>query len=90
MLIIQLFGKIIIKWKKKFRIKFIPFYLFTIRFAGFSPLIISSCNSTDGDIRVIYLNNTVDVDAFLNPLALLLCYYTLAIASGFILDGKVC
>lgn len=29
------------------------------------------------------------MDAFLNPIALLVCYYTLAIASSFILDRKV-
>ncbi|XP_055299198.1 piezo-type mechanosensitive ion channel component isoform X29 [Sitodiplosis mosellana] len=59
-----------------------------IRLLGFSPLIVSSCNSTSGDIRVIYLNQTLDVDAFLNPVALLLCYYALVISSGFILDAK--
>lgn len=56
---------------------------------GFSPLLVSSCNSTSGDIRVIYLNRTFDLDAFLNPVALLLCYYALVISSGFILDTKV-
>ncbi|XP_055299196.1 piezo-type mechanosensitive ion channel component isoform X28 [Sitodiplosis mosellana] len=60
-----------------------------IRLLGFSPLIVSSCNSTSGDIRVIYLNQTLDVDAFLNPVALLLCYYALVISSGFILDAKL-
>ncbi|XP_031619369.1 piezo-type mechanosensitive ion channel component isoform X2 [Contarinia nasturtii] len=59
-----------------------------IRLLGFSPLIVSSCNSTTGDIRVIYLNQMLDLDAFLNPVALLLCYYALIISSGFILDAK--
>lgn len=62
---------------------------FLFRFVGFSPLLVSSCNDTDGDIRVIHLNDTLDLDAFLNPLALLLCYYVLAISSKFILDAKV-
>lgn len=62
---------------------------FFFRFAGFSPLIVSACNGTDGDIRVLHLNDSVDLDAFLNPIALLLCYYVLAIASSFILDAKV-
>lgn len=57
--------------------------------AGFSSLIMSSCNLTGGDIRVIYLNNTIDIDAFLNPIALILCYYALTISSRFILDAKV-
>lgn len=56
---------------------------------GFSPLLVSSCNSTSGDIRVMYLNRSFDMDAFLNPVALLLCYYALVISSGFILDTKV-
>lgn len=64
--------------------------IFTVHsLLGFSPLIVSSCNSTFGDIRVIYLNHTLDLDAFLNPVALLLCYYALIISSGFILDAKV-
>lgn len=70
----------------------IGIFLFSFCFyslAGFSPLIVSSCNETDGDIRVIHLNNTVDLDAFLNPIALLLCYYVLAISSRFILNAKV-
>lgn len=58
-------------------------------YASFSPLIISTCNSTDGDIRVIKLNTDVDLDAYLNPIALILCYYILAISSQFILDTKV-
>lgn len=49
----------------------------------------SSCNETDGDIRVIHWNSNVDLDAFLNPIALLLCYYVLAVSSKFILDAKV-
>lgn len=56
---------------------------------GLSPLIISSCNSTDGDIRIILMNNNIDLDAFLNPIALILCYYTLVISSAFILNAKV-
>lgn len=62
---------------------------FAFRFSGLSPLILSSCNSTDGDIRVLTVNTDLEIDAFLNPLALLLCYYTLAIASSFILNQKV-
>lgn len=67
-------------------------FLFAYRFLGFSPLLISTCNatnSTPGDIRIIYYNETLDLDAFLNPIALLLCYYTLVIASSLILDTKV-
>lgn len=67
-------------------------WLFVYRFLGFSPLLTSTCNvtnTTSGDIRVIYLNKTLDLDAFFNPVALLLCYYVLVISSGFILDTKV-
>lgn len=65
------------------------FYFNFPRFAGFSPLILSWCNSTGGDIRELTINDAVDTDAFLNPIALLVCYYTLAITSRFILDRKV-
>lgn len=71
------------------KFRFVLWIQFRFRFAGFSPLLVSSCNETDGDIRVIHLNDALDLDAFLNPVALLLCYYVLAIASKFILDAKV-
>lgn len=54
------------------------------RFLGFSPLIISNCTTTDVD-----LNIDLDLDAFLNPVALFLCYYILAISSSFVLNQKV-
>lgn len=61
-----------------------------IRFLGFSPLVISQCDGLNSsDIRIIEYNTTVDVDSYLNPLAILLCYYTLAITSSLILNNKV-
>lgn len=77
----------------KININWILFYNLSFRFLGFSPLLISTCNVTnstpEGDIRIIYLNQTLDLDAFLNPIALLLCYYVLVISSDFILNTKV-
>lgn len=60
-----------------------------LRFIGFAPLIISNCDAPDKDIRIIYYNNEVQFDSYLNPLAILFCYYSLAIVSSFILNTTV-
>lgn len=78
---------LVVRHIKESETEMIHFFCYSL--LGFSPLLQSSCNSTSGDIRVIYLNETLDLDAFLNPVALLLCYYVLVISSGFILDAKV-
>lgn len=63
-----------------------------IRFIGFSPLVLSDCDplQPDSDIRIIKYNTDIQVDAYLNPFAILLCYYTLVITSRVILNNQVC
>ncbi|XP_037913806.1 piezo-type mechanosensitive ion channel component isoform X2 [Hermetia illucens] len=48
------------------------------RLSGLEPLFISSCTKGD-DIRVISFNDSVYFDSYLNPIAILLCYYILAL-----------
>lgn len=60
-----------------------------IRFLGFSPLALSpQCGNTT-DNREIEYNRDVNWDSYLNPLAILLCYYTLVITSRLILNNQV-
>uniref|UniRef100_A0A1L8DF30 Putative piezo-type mechanosensitive ion channel component isoform x14 n=1 Tax=Nyssomyia neivai TaxID=330878 RepID=A0A1L8DF30_9DIPT len=69
------------------------------RLLGFVPLFISTCdNSTNGtsngnetyvdDIRIVNFNTDAPIDAILNPVIILLCFYTLAISSTMILRQK--
>lgn len=48
-------------------------------YAGFKPLFQWECASDSQ--KPVSFNNAVQLDAFLSPLALLLCYYTLAVCS---------
>lgn len=53
---------------------------------------ISTCNVTDsypGGIRMLHINRSLELDVFLNPFALFVCYYILVISSDFILNAKV-
>ncbi|XP_055681362.1 piezo-type mechanosensitive ion channel component isoform X3 [Lutzomyia longipalpis] len=71
------------------------------RLLGFVPLFISTCdNSTnvtsqDGnktyvdDIRIVNFNTDAPIDAILNPVIILLCFYTLAVSSTMILRQKL-
>lgn len=56
------------------------------RFLGFEQIFSSSC---ENDIRVIVINNTLEIDSYLNPIALLVCYYTLSLTSVLVLSPKV-
>lgn len=60
-----------------------------IRFLGFSPLALSPQCGNSTDNREIVYNRDVNWDSYLNPLAILLCYYTLVITSRLILNNQV-
>lgn len=62
---------------------------FLYRFLGFDPLVQSFC-SADASLNVLIdYNRDVNFDSYLNPLAIIVCYYTLAITSGLILSSTV-
>ncbi|XP_059615886.1 piezo-type mechanosensitive ion channel component isoform X4 [Phlebotomus argentipes] len=66
------------------------------RLLGFVPLFISTCDNSNGtfngtyadDIRIVNFNTDAPIDAILNPVIILLCFYTLAISSTMILRQK--
>lgn len=49
----------------------------------------SSCDSNTSDIRIIEFNDTLDLDHYLNPIALILCYFVVALTSRVLLGPKV-
>lgn len=59
------------------------------RFLGFSSLYIFPNCTPETDIREFYFNQDAKLEAFLNPVAILLCFFTLAISSGVSLNTKV-
>lgn len=62
--------------------------LFFSRYLGFDKFITSSCDNGT-DIRIIDFDHNLDVDSYLNPIAILLCYYTLGVTSSLLLRPKV-
>ncbi|XP_055712299.1 piezo-type mechanosensitive ion channel component isoform X3 [Phlebotomus papatasi] len=68
------------------------------RLLGFVPLFNSTCDSSNNDtsngtyvndIRIVKFNTDAPIDAILNPIIILLCFYTLAISSTMILRQKL-
>ena len=55
---------------------------------GFSAIYQSSCDN-GSDIRVIEFNDDLDLDHYLNPIALILCYFVVAITSKVLLGPQV-
>lgn len=49
----------------------------------------SSCDGNSSDIRIIEFNDTLDLDHYLNPIALILCYFVVALTSRVLLGPKV-
>lgn len=49
----------------------------------------SSCDGNTSDIRIIEFNDTLDLDHYLNPIALILCYFVVALTSRVLLGPKV-
>lgn len=55
---------------------------------GFPAIYSSSCDNVT-DIRVINFDADMDLDHYLNPIALIICYLTIAITSVLLLDPQV-
>uniref|UniRef100_A0A182VUH8 Piezo-type mechanosensitive ion channel component n=1 Tax=Anopheles minimus TaxID=112268 RepID=A0A182VUH8_9DIPT len=61
----------------------------TARVLGLKPILHSSCNLVNGtDIRNVYFNSDYDTDVYLNPIFLLICYYTITITSSLLLRTR--
>lgn len=56
---------------------------------GFSDIYSSSCDGGQRDIRIIAFNKEKELDHVLNPIALIICYFILAVTSNFLLKPKV-
>ncbi|XP_049282320.1 piezo-type mechanosensitive ion channel component isoform X7 [Anopheles funestus] len=62
----------------------------TARVLGLKPILNSSCNLANGtDIRNVYFNSDFDTDVYLNPIFLLICYYTLTMTSSLLLRTRL-
>lgn len=60
------------------------------RVLALKPILNSSCNLVNGtDIRDVHFNSDLDTDVYLNPIFLLLCYYTLTMTSSLLLRTRV-
>uniref|UniRef100_A0A182LTJ0 Piezo-type mechanosensitive ion channel component n=1 Tax=Anopheles culicifacies TaxID=139723 RepID=A0A182LTJ0_9DIPT len=61
----------------------------TARVLGLKPILNSSCNLVNGtDIRNVYFNSDYDTDVYLNPIFLLICYYTITMTSSLLLRTR--
>jgi hypothetical protein len=58
------------------------------RLLGIAPIYSSSCGN-GSDIRVIDFNSDLDLDHYLNPIALIICYVVVALTSVILLDPQV-
>jgi hypothetical protein len=58
------------------------------RVLGWTAIYSSSCDNGT-DIRVITFNTDLDLDRYLNPIVLILCYYIVAITSKVLLGPQV-
>ncbi|XP_070133369.1 piezo-type mechanosensitive ion channel component isoform X7 [Drosophila bipectinata] len=58
----------------------------TARLIGLEPLIESYCGS---DIRIMYYNNTLYLDSYLNPFALFFAYFALALTTKHLIKPRV-
>nr|XP_049464670.1 piezo-type mechanosensitive ion channel component isoform X4 [Anopheles coluzzii] len=59
------------------------------RVLALKPILNSSCNLANGtDIRDVHFNSDLDTDVYLNPIFLLLCYYTLTMTSSLLLRTR--
>lgn len=60
----------------------------SFRILGFSDIYSSSCDNGT-DIRVIEFNDSLDLDHYINPIALVLCYFVVTITSRVLLGPQV-
>ncbi|XP_070133371.1 piezo-type mechanosensitive ion channel component isoform X9 [Drosophila bipectinata] len=58
----------------------------TARLIGLEPLIESYCGS---DIRIMYYNNTLYLDSYLNPFALFFAYFALALTTKHLIKPRL-
>lgn len=58
------------------------------RYLGFDVFYISTCEN-DSDIRIIDFNHDLELDSYFNPIAIVLCYFTLAITTSLLFEPKV-
>lgn len=58
------------------------------RILGWTAIYVSSCDNGT-DIRVFNFDTDLDIDRYLNPIVLVLCYYVVAITSRVLLGPKV-
>ncbi|CAO1304226.1 unnamed protein product [Diamesa serratosioi] len=59
------------------------------RVLGFSAIYSSSCGGNDSDIRIIDFDNNLDLDHYLSPISLIICYFILSITSVLLLGPQV-
>lgn len=70
-------------------ISFSPrFSCFSNRILGFPAIYSSSCDN-ETDIRVMEFNTDLDYDHYINPVALILCYFVVTITSKALLGPQV-
>lgn len=55
---------------------------------GFAAVYVSSCDN-GSDIRVIEFDEDLDLDHYLNPIVLIICYFVVAITSRVLLGPQV-
>lgn len=55
---------------------------------GFSDIYSSSCNDGNRDIRILAFNKEIELDHILNPIALIICYFIVAVTSNILLTPK--
>lgn len=58
------------------------------RILGFAAIYSSSCDNAT-DIRVIEFNDDLDLDHYLNPVSLIICYFVVTITSRVLLGPQV-
>ncbi|CAO1375472.1 unnamed protein product [Diamesa hyperborea] len=51
------------------------------RILGFSAIYSSSCGGNESDIRIIDFDSNLDLDHYLSPISLIICYFILSITS---------
>lgn len=61
-------------------------YVFTLfRLIGLEPLVTSSCIN---DIRIMIYNTNYRLDSYLNPIMILIAYYSLALTSKLLIKKQ--
>ena len=64
------------------------FSCWQIRILALTPILTSSCDN-QSDIREVEFNSDLGSDYYINPIAILLCYYVVALSSNVLLRTMV-